>query len=149
MTVTPPATRLPARLDQWSPLRDIGDLYQQMGRFMQPTPDGDPIWSPPADVTETDDTYVVEIEVPGVRRDDIDVEIKGNELIVSGELKEQERKGLLRRKTRRVGEFEYRVLLPGDIQDHGVEASLANGVLTVRVPKAEHAKATKIKVTEH
>jgi HSP20 family protein len=120
-----------------------------MGRFMQSTLGGDPIWAPPADVTETDDTYVVEIEVPGVRREDIDVELNGNELIVTGELKEQERKGLLRRKTRRVGEFEYRVLLPGDIHDHGVEASLANGVLTVRVPKAEHAKATKIKVTEH
>jgi HSP20 family protein len=147
--VTLPATRSPARLGQWSPQRDFGDLYQQMGRFMQATLGGDPIWSPPADVTETDDTYVVEIEVPGVRREDIDVEINGNELIVSGELKEQERKGLLRRKTRRVGEFEYRVLLPGDIHDHGVESSLANGVLTVRVPKAEHAKATKIKVTEH
>jgi HSP20 family protein len=54
---------------------------------------------------------------------------------------------LLRRRTRRVGEFEYRVTLPGDIRADGIEASLKNGVLTVRVPKMDVAKPNKIKIT--
>jgi HSP20 family protein len=132
-------------------LRDFGDLYREMDRVMRSTLAGDAdkaLWVPSADVSETDDAYEVEIELPGVRREDVDVELNGNELVVTGELKEREREGLLRRHTRRVGEFEYRVILPGDLREHGVEASLANGVLTVRVPKAEHAKPTRIKVTE-
>ncbi|GAB3887691.1 Hsp20/alpha crystallin family protein [Kibdelosporangium lantanae] len=129
-------------------MRDFEDLYKQMGRFLPAAVGGDVPWSPPADVTEADDAYTVEIELPGVRREDVDVELNGNELVVTGELKERERKGLFRHRARRVGEFEYRVLLPGDVRESGVEASLASGVLTVRVPKAEHAKPTKIEVTE-
>jgi HSP20 family protein len=132
-------------------MSDFEDLYQQMDRFVQAAlggAGGTSLWSPAADVSETDDAYVVEIELPGVKREDVDVELNGNELVVTGELKERERKGLLRRRTRKVGEFEYRVTLPGDLHDHGVEASLADGVLTVRVPKAEHAKPTKIKINE-
>ncbi|MFG1644265.1 Hsp20/alpha crystallin family protein [Amycolatopsis sp. NPDC049252] len=62
-------------------------------------------------------------------------------------MKERERKGLLRRRTRRVGEFEYRVTLPGDIRADGIEASLDSGLLTVRVPKVDAAKPNKIKIT--
>jgi HSP20 family protein len=149
--MTLPTRRTADTMQRWSPLRDFGDLYQELDRFMRTAISGDngnAVWAPAADVTETDDAYLVEIELPGVRREDIDVELHGNELQVTGELKEQERKGLLRRRTRRAGEFEYRVLLPGELHEHGIEATLADGVLTVRVPKAEHARATKIKVNE-
>ncbi|MFD1051079.1 Hsp20/alpha crystallin family protein, partial [Kibdelosporangium lantanae] len=84
--MTLPATRSPARLDRWSPLRDFEDLYKQMGRFLPAAVGGDVPWSPPADVTEADDAYTVEIELPGVRREDVDVELNGNELVVTGEL---------------------------------------------------------------
>jgi HSP20 family protein len=138
------------RLEQWRPLRDFEDLYLQVDQLMQSalggSSDGRP-WLPAADVTETDDAYVVEIELPGVRREDIDVEMDGNELTVSGELKERERKGLLRRRTRRVGEFEFRATLPGEVRSGGIEASLTNGVLTIRVPKAEGAKPNRIQIT--
>lgn len=138
------------RSDRRDPLRGFGELYQEMDRFMRTAVDGGdpPAWSPAADVAETEDAYVVDIELPGVRRKDVDVELRGDELVVTGELKERERKGLLRRSTRRVGAFEYRVALPGALREEGVEATLANGVLTVRVPKAEHTRATKITITE-
>jgi HSP20 family protein len=76
-----------------------------------------------------------------VRREDVDVELNGNELAVTGEVKERKREGLFRRRTRRVGEFEFRVTLPGDRRDGDIEASLAHGVLTVYVPKAEGTKS--------
>jgi HSP20 family protein len=50
---------------------------------------GDGTWIPSADVVETDDAYVIEIELPGVRREDVDVKLNGNELVVTGELKER------------------------------------------------------------
>jgi HSP20 family protein len=103
-------------------------------------------WSPLVDIEETDDAYVVEAELPGVRRDDVTIELVGNELTITGEVKEKERKGALRRQTRRTGRFEYRVGLPDHVDAEKVEANLNDGLLTVRVPKAEHAQRRKIEV---
>jgi HSP20 family protein len=98
------------------------------------------------DIEETDDAYVVEADLPGVKRQDVNIELVGNELTVTGEIKERERKGALRRQRRRVGRFEYGVVLPDHVDDDKVEASLSDGVLTVRVPKAERAQRRKIEV---
>lgn len=102
---------------------------------------------PSADVVETKDGYEVEIALPGVRREDIDVELIGNELAVTGEFKDRQREGLSRRRTRRVGSFDYRVTLPGEICDSNVTASLAHGVLTINVPKAR-SQSTKVEVID-
>jgi HSP20 family protein len=109
---------------------------------------GQGAWLPSADIVETDSAYEIEIELPGVRREDVDVNLNGNELVVTGEVKEREREGLFRRRTRRVGEFELRVTLPGQLREADVEASLAYGVLKVYVPKAENTKTNRIAVSE-
>jgi len=94
-------------------------------------------WLPTADVVEADGAYVIEVELPGVRREDVDVVLDGNELVVTGEVKERKREGLFRHRTRRVGQFEFRVALPGDLRRDDVEVSLAYGVLKAYVPKAK------------
>jgi HSP20 family protein len=135
----------------WHPLRGFEDIYSEFDRLVQSLMGGqagESAWMPAADVSETEAAYVIEIELPGVRREDVDVELDGNELIVSGELKERSREGLLRRRTRRIGNFEYRVVLPGDLRADDVEASLAYGVLTVHVPKAQATKHNKIEVSD-
>jgi HSP20 family protein len=98
---------------------------------------------------ETPDAYVVDIDLPGVSRDDINVEFDGHELLITGELKEKERTGILRRRTRRIGRFEYRAMLPRDanVDENAVEATLDEGVLTVRIPKNEAAKPRRIEVS--
>ncbi|MDX6426908.1 MAG: hypothetical protein QOD52_2313 [Gaiellaceae bacterium] len=101
-------------------------------------------FSPPVDIEETDDAYVIEADLPGVKREDIDLELEGNELQVSGEIKQRE--GKFRRRTRRVGRFELRVALPDRVDGGAVNAKLDHGVLTVRVPKAEKAHRRKIDV---
>lgn len=103
---------------------------------------------PLADVTETDDAFEVEIELPGVKSKDIDVEANGQELVVTGEIKGKERKGVLRRGTRRTGAFEYRLRLPGEVDAEKVTAEMSAGVLTVTVPKTEVAKPRHIQITE-
>jgi HSP20 family protein len=101
-------------------------------------------FSPPVDIEETDDAYVIEADLPGVKREDIDIELEGNELQVTGEIKQRE--GKFRRRTRRVGRFELRVALPDGVDGGAVDAKLDRGVLTVRVPKAEKAQRRKIDV---
>jgi HSP20 family protein len=146
-----PVRRSAGQADNWRPVRGFEDLYAEMDRLVQSvigSTGGDGAWIPSADIFETDDAYDIEIELPGVRREDVDVRLNGNELVVTGELKERKREGLFRRRTRRRGEFDFRVTLPGDLRADDVEASLAYGVLRVHVPKAQRGKPSNIQVTE-
>jgi HSP20 family protein len=141
----------PQPLQRWEPFRELEQLQQHMDRLMQgawsPAGGGNGgAWMPITDIEETDDAWVIEVELPGVNRKDVNVEMRDSELIISGEIKEKERKGVLRRQTRKTGEFEYRVTLPGDSDAEHIEANLHDGVLTVRVPKTEHARPRRIEV---
>lgn len=131
------------------PFRDLSDLWDRAWRSMDwpMAPWATTAWRPPVDIEETDDAYVFEVELPGVKRDDIHVEIGDQELSITGELKERERVGVLRHRTRRTGSFQYRTSLPGGVDADRAEASYADGVLTVRVPRAEESKPRKIKVS--
>jgi HSP20 family protein len=135
-------------ISRWSPFTEINQLASQMERFFENagdlrTLDG---FIPLADVEETDDAYIVEVELPGVKRSDINVELVGNRLVVTGERKERERKGIVRRRTRTIGQFRLEVLLPGEVASEGVEASLEHGELTIRVPKAGQEEPRRVEV---
>jgi HSP20 family protein len=101
-----------------------------------------------ADIEETEDAYVIEIELPGIKREDASVEVQGRRIVVTGERKEIERTGIFRTKTRVTGRFRYEALLPGDIDADQVAASYQDGLLVVRAPKPEskRAKVRKIEV---
>ena len=105
-------------------------------------------FTPLADLEETDEAYVAEIELPGVKLEDLSVEVAGRRLTVTGERKERERVGILRRRTRTVGRFHYEVLLPGEVDEEGVTAALHEGVLTVTVPKPASERPRRIKVVQ-
>jgi HSP20 family protein len=141
----------PQAVQRWEPFNELEQLQEQMERLMHsvwsPSRSGNGgVWIPVADIEETEDAWVIEAELPGVDRKDINVELRESELIISGEIKEKERKGILRRRTRRTGMFEYRVTLPGQTDAEHIEANLHDGVLTVRVPKTETAKPRRIEV---
>ncbi|HTP18137.1 MAG TPA: Hsp20/alpha crystallin family protein [Solirubrobacteraceae bacterium] len=137
-------------IQRWDPFREFEELQEEMGRLMQavssPGTTNGGAWMPQADIEETDDAWIVEAELPGVDRKDVNVELREGELVIHGDIKEKERKGVVRRRTRRTGQFEYRVTLPGQTDPEKIEASLHEGVLTVRVPKAEQAKPRRIEV---
>ncbi len=137
------------------PTREFEDIYDRMGQLinfafadmaMGRMPDAP--WIPAADVTETDDAYVIEVELPGVSKDQLNVEVNDRDVVVSGEIAEpEEREGRRRRKSRRTGRFEFRTTLPGDIDAENVSATLSDGVLTVRAPKSEAAKPRRVEVS--
>jgi len=131
--------------------RDFDNLYAEIDRLAQSDfggKTGQGGWLPAADIVETDSAYAIEIELPGVRREDVDVNLNGNELVIRGEVKERKREGLFHHRTRRVGEFELRVTLPGHLREADAEASLAYGVLKVYIPKAQDTETNRITVTE-
>jgi HSP20 family protein len=132
----------------WHPFAEIQELREQLGQLMERVTSGQQadVWVPLVDIEETEDAWIIEAEVPGVKREDVDVEVRDNELSITGETKERERQGVLRRKTRPVGRFEFRVTLPGQADASKVEANLDDGVLSVRIPKAEVARARHIEV---
>ena len=133
---------------RWDPLRELDELYERMNTLWQSGLGGGlDHWSPLADVEETDDAYTVELDLPGVAREDVDIQLDDRRLTVSGDIQEKERTGILHRRTRRVGRFHYSVTLPGDVDADGVTAQLHEGVLTVRVPKSAQAKPRRIAIS--
>ena len=135
---------------RWDPFAEIERLNRQLQGYLDswnnfPSVIGDG-FIPLADVEETDDAYHVEIELPGVKKDDVTIEVTGRRLTVSGERKEKERVGILRRRTRSVGRFYYEVVLPGEVDEDGIHPNLDEGVLTVAVPKAASERPRRIKI---
>lgn len=135
----------------WDPFRELEDVRARMDRLFgevlnNPGLRADGTWSPLVDIEETDDAWVVEADLPGVKKGDVDIEVRDSELVIHGELKERERAGILRRRTRRTGQFDYRVTLPGDVDDGQIDAVLRDGVLTVRIPKPARAQPRRIDV---
>jgi HSP20 family protein len=137
---------------RWDPFGEFEDLYQRMGQLMDRAFDGlwqpsGQAWAPAADLTEVGDAYIAEIELPGVRKDDISVELTGQELVIGGEYRQPGAEGRPLRRARREGAFELRMMLPGKADPDEITAALADGVLTVTVPKAEIDKPRRIEVT--
>jgi HSP20 family protein len=131
---------------RWDPFTDLQRVHDQLSRLFG----GDALaadeFTPLADVEETDDAYMIELELPGVSKHDIDISLSGRRLTITGERKEKERVGVLRRRTRTIGRFRYEIVLPGPVDDDGVTASLDDGVLSVTVPKASTERPRRISV---
>jgi HSP20 family protein len=142
--MTLPAVRSVSSPQRWDPFGEFEDLHRQLGRWLDSVAASVGDGGRAAEVRETDEAYLVEVELPGVRRGDITVELAGRELAIKGEWKE--RRGLFRRRVRRTGRFAYRVTLPGDVDSDIAAAALTEGVLTVRVPKTEAARRRRIPV---
>ena len=145
-----PVRRDESDVERWDPFAELQRLNQQLQRYFEGWSDLRSLagaFTPLADVEETDDAYVVEIELPGIKREDVSVEMAGRRLTVSGERKERERVGILRRRTRSVGRFHYEVVLPGDVEEEGVTASMDEGVLSVRAPKPASERPRRIQVS--
>ena len=144
---TRPERAVVARSEPLAPFQDWSrqlpsffDYFRQLPSLLEDA------FTPLADIEETHDAYLVEVELPGVDKGDIDIELAGRRLTVSGERKAKERVGILRKRERVVGKFRYDVTLPGGVEAEGVEANLDGGILTVRVPKPAAERARRIEV---
>jgi HSP20 family protein len=137
---------------RYQPFRELEEIQQQTAQLLEQMMGAPPEvvrpWIPDVDIEETDDAWILEAELPGARAEDVHVEADEGELTIRGAIVEREREGILRRRTRRVGEFEYTVTLPGLSGDVEPEARLHHGVLEVRVPKPEQSKPRQVQIRE-
>lgn len=136
--------------DRLTDLRDeIDRLFesplQQFGRSSQLLSGG---WAPALDVYEDKDNLTVKAELPGMKREEIEVSLHDGALTISGERKsEMHEKGEVYRSERFVGRFQRAVTLPSPVAADKVKASYKDGILTVTLPKTEEAKPKQIDVS--
>jgi HSP20 family protein len=144
-------------LVRWEPFAGFGNLRsvfndlfdEDFGRpWAQPSTSK---WYPAVDVLEGKDSYLIRAELPGMKKEDIKVEVKDGTLTLSGERKsEKPVEGVNYRHLERVdAKFWRSFSLPETVKHDGIEAAYKDGILEVRLPKAEEAKPRQIEVTVH
>lgn len=133
------------------PWRGLLDLQRNLDRVFDQTLADDFRWQestlqPACDIDETESHYVVAVDLPGIAKKDIQLEIKDGEITVSGERKrEKKEQGFSERYH---GKFQRTITLPAHVDAEKVEAYYQDGVLTIAVPKAESAKSRQIKISD-
>lgn len=122
-------------------------MFQGFGRGTARSEEG---FLPALDVRETDDSYVVEADIPGMKKEDVKIEIAENVLSITGERtnKSEEKLKDYHRVERSFGSFRRTVSIPGGFSHNDVKATFEDGVLKVTLPKPEEAKPRKIEVSE-
>jgi HSP20 family protein len=109
------------------------------------------VWNPAVDLYEDKDNVIVKAELPGLKREDIEVSLNDGALSISGERKSGEKAEdtEVRRSERFVGRFQRTITLPSSVKGDKVNAQYKDGVLTVTLPKAEEAKPRQIQVSDN
>lgn len=106
------------------------------------------VWSPAIDVCQTDDAFIVEVELPGTKEEDFNLNLTKDTLKISGEIKApeaQENVSYLRRERHR-GKFSRTIVLPVEIDADKAKAIYKNGILQITLPKAEEVKPRTIQI---
>jgi HSP20 family protein len=137
-------------VSRWDPFQDLLAIQDEMNRFFGRARRGQAgrVWAPALDISERKDAYVVSVEVPGVKPEDLDITLEDGLLTIQGERQfaSESSEEQFHRVERRYGSFRRSITLPSQVQADAIEASFDNGVLEVLVPKAEEAKPKKITV---
>lgn len=139
-------------LVRWEPFRDLAQLQGEMSRLFGGVFDGQSRasqgWVPALDVWETENELVYAFDLPGLNEDEISIEVHDDTLTVSGQRERTTKTEADRffRYERRYGSFARAVGLPAGIDESKIDASYANGVLEIHVPKPDEAKPRRIQL---
>jgi HSP20 family protein len=131
----------------WDPMRDLRAWQERLDRLSAHHPDS---WTPPIDVYETGDRYVIAAELPGLARDQIELALEDSRLIIRGQRIDRTASSgdviHFHQVERGHGAFSRTFEFGSKIDTEAVSADLTNGVLTITLPKAAHPPARKIEV---
>lgn len=143
-------------MERWQPFRTLSDVQAEMNRLFESVfghpgtvASAERIWVPLCDMWETKDEVVLSFELPGISEKDVNLSITGELLTVKGERRFAEanvQDESWHRLERAYGKFERTLQLPMAVQADKVKATYRDGVLTVKLPKAEEGKAKEIKI---
>jgi HSP20 family protein len=136
--------------NRWSSLRDDLNSFFELPFWSSFARQGELFsgWSPALDLYQNNDNIVAMIELPGMRKEDIEISLHDGTLAISGERKSEPSNGEKAERTERyVGKVRRSVTLPARVNANKVSATYRDGILTVTLPKAEEAKPKQIQVT--
>ena len=140
-------------LTRWNPFRDIDDAFNHYhaGALTQSSDDTSSEWSPLADITETEEAFHVKAELPGIKKEDVNVTLSNGVLTLRGERKtEKEVKDeKMHRIERFQGTFVRRFDLPDNIDQDDISAQYTDGVLDLIIPKTSKKSPETLKVEIH
>lgn len=130
-----------SRFGLWSPvLRHLDDMLDVMSHTADPRTSMSSTQNLRFDYFETDELYIMNIDVPGVAREDLQVELEGNSLHLAGQRKHEGKSGA------RITSFSQRIHLPEGVQSEHIAADLKDGVLRLAIQKPAAQRPTKIKI---
>jgi HSP20 family protein len=140
-------------LNRWDPLRDLLNFHERAHRLVAPTAEEVGArrraqWCPAVDVLETPEAYIFRVELPGVGKDNIEIEVRGNRLSISGErfLEAKPKIAAYHSIERAHGFFRRNFTLPGEVDPDRARARYEEGVLEIYLPKTEEKREPTITV---
>jgi HSP20 family protein len=149
-----------ATMTRWDPFQDLRTAQDEMAQMspmlahalglhaQQQGSGGATAWAPALDISERKDAYLVTVELPGIKPDDLQITLEDGLLTIQGERQfaHDSSEQQFHRVERRYGAFRRSITLPAQVQAEQIEASFDNGVLQIMVPKLEEAKPKRIQV---
>ena len=133
---------------RWDPLRDLLALHEQLGHLVGSDAPG---WTPPVDLFETADEYVLTAELPGLARDQIDIHAEERRIVIRGARSADPGRDIPCEQYHRVerghGYFSRAFTLPEAIDVDAITAELRDGILTVTLPKVNDRSVRRVNVT--
>ncbi|HEX2039075.1 MAG TPA: Hsp20/alpha crystallin family protein [Acidimicrobiales bacterium] len=136
---------------QWDPWRElsaferqVNELFGRSGRQAGPA-----MWAPALEAFHTKDDFVVRLELPGIRPEEVDVQVTDNVLVIRGErhFEDEAEEGSFLRRERSYGRFERQVLLPEGTEVDSIKAHFDLGVLEVRIPHPKSKEPTRVPIS--
>ena len=141
---------MPGTLTRWDPFAELGEVRSRFDRMFDEWLDGrERAWTPAIDVVRDDGHLVVRADLPGIKPEEVKIEVEDDILTISGEHEErtdEKDKGYVRRE-RRYGSFSRSMALPGGVDVKKIKASTRNGVVEVTIPLPKEAKKEAVRIT--
>ncbi|HTW42627.1 MAG TPA: Hsp20/alpha crystallin family protein [Solirubrobacteraceae bacterium] len=137
---------MPGALTRWEPFAELGELRSQLDRMFGERDGG---WAPAIDVERDNGNLVIRADVPGLKPEEVKIEVEDDILTVSGEhedTKEKKDKHFLRRE-RRYGSFRRSMALPAGVDAKAIKASTHDGVVEVTIPLPKAPEKQKVQIT--
>ena len=149
-------------LVKWNPNRELLDMEKEFNKLwksfgkrfgLRNDDNGESgyenaVWMPLSDISENDDNYVINLDLPGVKKGEVKINYTDGELTISGERKQEkeEKKSTYHRVERSYGKYFRSFNIPKKVDEDKIEAEFKDGQLTIVIPKAEESKPKQIEV---
>ncbi len=141
-------------IKKWDPFRELVSLREDMDRlfnafFGKPlAEESEGVWIPVIDIEEDNENFIVSAELPGLKKEDVKISVRGNLLTISGERKKEieTKNKTYHRVERMYGKFSRTISLPSDVDVGKIKAVYKDGVLHITLPKPETMKSKEIEV---